>query len=216
MLPEKITAASISEAVKSCMEANSVALEDLNANLLAEKIFTDKKEYTLEFSQRHRYPLPGQRPELTAEETEYARGVLDKLLSLMYFTGYTITVKKEGYACLLCVCAGEKDGLLIGKNGQNILSLQYLLSMMLDRSLKKHVPVLIDVDSYREKRSAYLKSTAGSLAEKAISSQTEVITELMPPYERKIMHEELSSRDGLKTFSVGKGIYKKVVITPLL
>jgi predicted RNA-binding protein Jag len=57
---------------------------------------------------------------------------------------------------------------------------------------------------------------AKTMAEKALLEPSEAITDFLPSYERKLLHEEIKGFDGLKTFSVGKGSYKKVVITSLL
>jgi spoIIIJ-associated protein len=215
MQSNRVTSETISAAVKSYMAENNLALADLSTNLVSEKIFTDKKEYTLEFFTRTRSARPAPH-ESDPADVEFAKSTLESLLKLMYFSAFEITVAKEENVHVLRVNARDKDGLLIGKNGQNILALQYLMSMIMDRNLKRHVPLVIDVDSYREKRAAYLRTLAGTLCEKAVASNMEVLTEYMPPYERKIMHEEISARDGLATFSVGRGVYKKVVITPLL
>jgi spoIIIJ-associated protein len=72
------------------------------------------------------------------------------------------------------------------------------------------------VDSYREKRVAYLKTMVRAMADRARGENTEVMTDFLPSYERKLIHEELAGDSALKTFSVGKGSYKKVVITSLL
>jgi spoIIIJ-associated protein len=208
------TAPTVSAAVKEFLQENNACLETLSANLVQEKIFTDKREYVVELSSRSRdgsaRPVPS-----FDEEVAYARSALEKLLDLMKFSGASVALLREDSSYILKISAGLKDGLIIGKNGQNLLALQYLISAALDKKFKRHIPVIIDVDSYREKRVAYLKSMARTMAEKARSENTEVITDFLPSYERKLIHEELTG-GGLKTFSVGKGSYKKVVITSLL
>jgi spoIIIJ-associated protein len=134
----------------------------------------------------------------------------------MKFENFTVNHCVENDMAIIKISAPNKDGLLIGKNGQNLLAIQYLLSIILDRKLKKHVPFAVNVDSYMEKRSAYLKGLARTLAERALHENSEAVTDYLPAYERKIIHEEISSMQPLKTFSVGRGPYKKVVITALL
>ncbi len=211
---ERKTAPAVSTAVKKYMEENNLPLESVLVNLINEKIFTDKKEYTVELLMKTKPDTRQTPPE--SQDIEYAKSVLSKLLSLMRFYSFDITTDTEGTAAVLRISTPNKDGLLIGKNGQNLLALQYLLSITTDKKLKKHVPLIIDVDSYREKRVNHLKQLSKSLAEKAAENNTEVITDFLPSYERKLIHEEITSIDSLKTFSVGKGAYKKVVITPLL
>jgi spoIIIJ-associated protein len=212
----RITAPTVSQAVKEFLEENSTTLESISANLVGEKIFTDKKEYTVEILPKVRL-AEGRRPsEISSEEIEYARSVVVKLLSLMRFSGATVTVKNEGEIPVLKISTNGKDGLLIGKNGQNIIAIQYLLSIALDKNLKRHIPLVIDVDSYRDKRAAYLRSMTKTMADKITENKSEAITDFLPSYERKIIHEELKDSGNLKTFSIGRGSYKKVVITSLL
>lgn len=209
------TAPTMSAAVKEFLAENNAALDSLSANLVQEKIFTDKKEYTLELYSKVKSPA-GKPAPVPVEDIEYAKSVLEKLLSLMRFSGASVALKPEDGSYILKISAGEKDGLIIGKNGQNLLALQYLLTTAMDKKFRRHLPVIIDVDSYREKRTAFLKSMARTMAGKAKDENTEVLTDFLPSYERKLIHEELSADSGLKTFSVGKGPYKKVVITSLL
>ncbi len=211
---ERKTAPAVSTAVKEYMEENNLPLESVLVNLINEKIFTDKKEYTVELLTKKKPDTRQPPPE--SQDIEYAKSVLSKLLSLMRFYSFEITIDTKGTTAVLKISTPNKDGLLIGKNGQNLLALQYLLSIITDKKLKKHVPLLIDVDSYRDKRINHLRQLSKSLAEKAAENNAEVITDFLPSYERKLIHEEITSTDSLKTFSVGKGAYKKVVITPLL
>lgn len=209
------TAATVSAAVKEFLQENNSGLDSLSANLIQEKIFTDKKEYTVELYSKTRSADAKPAP-VSMEDIEYAKSVLEKMLSLMKFTDAGVEIIKEENAYLLKISAGAKDGLIIGKNGQNLLALQYLISIAMDKQFHRHLPVIIDVDSYREKRVAYLKSMTRTMADRARDENTEVMTDLLPSYERKLIHEEISADSGLKTFSIGKGSYKKVVITSLL
>lgn len=211
----KKTAATVSAAVKEFLMENNSGLDSLSANLVQEKIFTDKKEYTVELYSRTKNA--GSKPApVSTEDVEYAKATLEKMLSLMKFTGTTVAIQQEDNSYILKISAGAKDGLIIGKNGQNLLALQYLISIAMDKKFHRHLPVIIDVDDYREKRTAYLKSMARTMADRALSENTEVMTDFLPSYERKLVHEEISGSQGLKSFSVGKGPYKKVVITSLL
>lgn len=210
----KKTAPTVSACVKEFLQENNVALDSISANLVQEKIFTDKREYTVEF---HIKPRPDSRPmPASKEEVEYARSVLERLMQLMKFTDFSVGIAQENELYLLKLAASGKDGLIIGKNGQNLLALQYLLSIALDKKFHRHLPVIVDVDSYREKRVAYLKGLVRSMADRALGEKTEVMTDFLPSYERKLIHEEVSAMDSLKTFSVGRGSYKKVIITSLL
>ncbi|HRU38629.1 MAG TPA: R3H domain-containing nucleic acid-binding protein [Candidatus Goldiibacteriota bacterium] len=212
------TAATVSGAVREFMSENGVQLDSINASLVQEKVFTDKKEYTVELSSRTRPTVQAaaKAPAEDGGEVEFARASLQKMLSLSGFSGINIAVIPENGSYILKISAGAKDGLIIGKNGQNLFALQYLITLALEKKYRRHPQIIIDIDSYREKRASFLRSSARAMAEKAVSENTEIITELLPSYERKLIHEEISSIPDVSTFSIGKGPYKKVVITSLL
>lgn len=111
--------------------------------------------------------------------------------------------------------SGAKMGMLIGKRGATLNSLQYLLSVV----YHKHFPgesrrVILDVEDYREKREETLRILALNLASKATRYRKEVILEPMNPQERRIIHTTLQGNTSVSTFSQGEEPYRKVVISP--
>lgn len=111
--------------------------------------------------------------------------------------------------------SGAKMGMLIGKRGATLNSLQYLLSIV----YHKHFPgesrrVILDVEDYREKREETLRILALNLASKAIRYRKEVILEPMNPQERRIIHTALQGNTSVSTSSQGEEPYRKVVISP--
>lgn len=213
MFITKKTKETISEAVKDFLNENSCRLKDISIKLISEKIFTNKKQYTVEIHKKnaHKNYEP-----VTESDKQELKNLANKILNEMYFNNFDINIYEEQNYIILKIKTNGKDGLLIGKNGQNICSLQYLLSIIFYRTLRKHIPLIIDIDSYYEKHITYLKNKINEIAEKLTNEKAEYITELLPPNERKIIHEEIAKFNSLKTFSIGKGIYKKVVITSLL
>lgn len=211
------TSSTVSQAVKEYLDEVSLPLESASFYLVGEKVFIDKKEYTVECCARQSFASKTRRYEVLPEEDAIAaKEIMEKLLSLMRFMSFTVEIVRQPKTFILRINTQGKNGLLIGKNGQNIIALQYLLSAALDKTLRRHAPVLIDIDSYIDKRSSYLCSMVKNIVEKASLTNSEVITELLPSNERKLIHEELKDFKNIKTFSIGKGSYKKVVITPLL
>lgn len=210
----KKTKETISAAVKEFLNENSCSLKDISITLASEKVFTDKKQYTVEFNKKHiskHYTTT-----FSDSEKEEIKSTLSQILSLMYFNNFEITLFSEQNYILTRIKTNGKDGLLIGKNGANICALQYILSIIINKKLKKNIPLIIDIDSYYEKHINYLKNNIKIIAEKVTNEKSEYITELLPPNERKIIHEEIARFSSLKSFSIGKGLYKKVVITSLL
>jgi spoIIIJ-associated protein len=206
------TAPTISHAVKEFMQENNVSLQDVSICLLKEKVFTNKKEYVLDLSLKTRFTNTVQGVNET--EIKYAFNILEKIFALINLKLNMEPVNQNGLM-IIKIISDDKDGLIIGKNGKNLSSLQYFLSIALNKKFHRQIPILLDVDSYINKRTIYLKNFAKTLADRVLESKTEVITDLLASYERKIIHEEITTHN-LKSFSVGKGPYKKVVITAML
>jgi predicted RNA-binding protein Jag len=206
------TTPTISQAVKEFMQENNISLKEVSVQLLKEKVFTDKKEYILELSIKNKASFPAQ--QINEIEIKYAISIIEKIFSFINLKSKIESCQQNGL-CIIKVVSEDKDGLIIGKNGQNLASLQYFLSIALNKKFHRQIPILIDVDSYINKRTAYLKNYIKTLANKVMETKTEAMTDLLPSHERKIIHEEVGNYN-LKSFSVGKGPYKNVIITAML
>ncbi len=111
--------------------------------------------------------------------------------------------------------SGSKMGQLIGKRGQTLDALQYLLNVIYHRHFAGHgARVVLDVEDYREKREQTLRDLAGRLANKAARYRKEVVLEPMSPQERRIIHSTLQDHPDVSTYSQGEEPYRKVVIAP--
>jgi len=109
---------------------------------------------------------------------------------------------------------GEDLGLLIGRRGQTLASLQYLLNLILAKQLGKRVAFGVDVDGYRRRREEALISLAKRSASRVRSTGRSVTLEPMPPNERRIVHITLADDPAVITVSIGEGDARKVAITP--
>jgi len=103
-------------------------------------------------------------------------------------------------------------GILIGKRGNTLDSIQYLLSLALNKKREDYLKVVVDSEGYREKREETLIKLANKMAEKAKYSRRPVKLEPMNPYERRIIHSTLQSIDGVNTYSEGDEPFRRVVI----
>ncbi|PKL91295.1 MAG: hypothetical protein CVV21_08770 [Candidatus Goldiibacteriota bacterium HGW-Goldbacteria-1] len=207
------TSEKISDAVAVFMKDENVPLDCVSVNLISEKVFTDRYEYTVELFKRENTLKKIQPPPVPAVQS--AVEMLDTLLKLSGNTGFSLKENITPDGAVIKIHAPFKDGLLIGKNGQNIKALQYLISTVLEQKFRTRFPVILDIDTYREKHRQHLLNTASEMITKAQGAAGEWLTELMPSFDRKIIHEECASA-GVKTFSIGRGVYKKVVVTSLL
>jgi spoIIIJ-associated protein len=110
--------------------------------------------------------------------------------------------------------AGDDLNLWIGRRGETLASLQYLVNLILNRRVKGHASVGIDIEGYRRRREESLRSLARRMAERVISSGQSITLEPMPPNERRIVHLTLADHPDVLTVSIGEGDARKVAITP--
>lgn len=110
--------------------------------------------------------------------------------------------------------SGENMGIVIGKRGDTLDSLQYLTSLVVNHGRDGYCKVTLDTENYREKRYSALIALAERLSHKVIKSGKKYTLEPMNPYERRIIHSTLQSNEEVTTFSVGEDPYRKVVIAP--
>lgn len=106
----------------------------------------------------------------------------------------------------------EDKGIIIGKRGNTLDAIQYLLSIFINKDEDEYIRVTIDIEGYREKRKNTLIRLAQRMAQKAISSKIKVKLEPMNPYERRIIHFTLQDYKEITTYSEGKDPYRRVVI----
>lgn len=110
--------------------------------------------------------------------------------------------------------AGEDMGILIGKRGQTLDSLQYLTSLVVNKDQEEYVRVKLDTENYRKRRKETLENLAKNIAYKVRKTRKAVSLEPMNPFERRIIHSALQSNKWVETFSEGKEPYRHVVISP--
>jgi spoIIIJ-associated protein len=116
---------------------------------------------------------------------------------------------------LVASCSGRDIGLLIGKRGQTIDAIQYLVNaIVMKRSGEVEKPIVVDAGGYRERRQRTLDSLAVRSAEQAVTSRAEVALEPMTAVERKIVHVRLKGYPGVETLSRGTEPNRAVVIVP--
>lgn len=108
---------------------------------------------------------------------------------------------------------GEDMGILIGKRGQTLDSLQYLTSLVVNKGRQGYIRVKLDTEDYRNRRKETLENLAKSIAYKVRKTRKPVSLEPMNPYERRIIHAALQSDPHVTTHSEGEEPYRKVVVT---
>ena len=129
----------------------------------------------------------------------------------MEVTVHTDFDKEENV--LLLDFEGENMGVLIGKRGATLDSIQYLVSLIVDRDIEGYVHVKADTENYRERRKKTLEALARNIASKVKTTRRSVALEPMNPYERRIIHSALQGDKYVTTYSEGEDPYRKVVVT---
>ena len=123
----------------------------------------------------------------------------------------TSTVDEEG--ALSINMEGKNMGILIGKRGQTLDSLQYLTNRVANKMQDGYVRVKLDTEDYRRRRKETLENLAKNIASKVKRTRRTVALEPMNPYERRIIHSALQSDPAVSTHSEGEEPYRKVVVT---
>ena len=109
---------------------------------------------------------------------------------------------------------GEDSGLLIGRRGQTLQALQFLVTLIVRRQLDEDVRVVLDVENYRQRRETSLRDMADKVASRVAQTNRSITLEPMPPADRRIIHTSLAEHPGVRTESAGEGENRKVTIMP--
>ncbi len=153
-----------------------------------------------------------QSEEATRVAVVLAKEVLEKLLSLMRISGTVRVSEPARLGAISLEVTGEDLGILIGRRGNTLACLQYLVFLMVSHQVKARVPVTVDVEGYRERRREALRNLAIRMAERVKETGQSVTMEPMPPGERRIIHLTLRDYPGVTTQSIGEGDNRKVTI----
>jgi spoIIIJ-associated protein len=166
---------------------------------------------------------PQPEPELEiGDETpgQVGREVLVELLRLMgiqasvdVMLGYELADEGQPPPTVLNI-TGEDLGILIGRRGETLRALQYLVRLMVSHRLKHWTNLIVDVENYLSRRRRSLESLAQRVAEQVARTGRSQALEPMPPYERRIVHITLRNHRKVATQSVGEGERRKVTIVP--
>jgi spoIIIJ-associated protein len=159
-------------------------------------------------------PLPGQQVRRSRREPEQDPAVIVR--DLLTAMGFEAPVESRETADGIEITVGSTgaDGLLIGKRGETLESLQHIISKMLNRDTEKWTHVALDVGGYRRRRESQLEKLAVSMADRAQATGQEQTTEPLKASERRIIHVALKDHPTVKSYAVGDGLIKRVVIAP--
>ena len=146
-------------------------------------------------------------------DTAGVQDFLEKVFAAMDMkVAITITQKPEEHEVNIDL-EGDDMGVLIGKRGQTLDSLQYLASLVVNKGSDEYIIVKVDTENYRERRKATLENLARNIAQKVKRTRKPVSMEPMNPYERRVIHSALQNDKYVCTHSEGEEPYRRVVVT---
>lgn len=147
---------------------------------------------------------------LKEDSDRRAKQFLEDVFDKMNIIG-KIHTKLDGKDLYVSV-EGEDMAVLIGRRGQTLDSLQYLVSLVVNKDRDDYIRVVLDTENYRDKRKETLEKLANRLAYKARKLRKDIILEPMNPYERRIIHSALQGNPYVNTRSEGEEPFRKVII----
>jgi spoIIIJ-associated protein len=148
-----------------------------------------------------------------ADAVEVAKEVLETLVKLMKITAeVSVLQANTGELPVTLNIEGEDLGVLIGRRGQALASLQYVVRLIVAEKLKVWVPINVDIAGYKKRRYESLQNLALRLAEQVKRNRRLIMLEPMPADERRIIHLTLADHPDVTTQSMGEGDMRKVAI----
>ena len=202
--------------VKSEVEAEKKAEEEKAAEVksteaAAPAANSDKADVTSDNSDEV-LSEPHKKMVVTCDVDKVIRDFLDNMFKAMDMD-VNIDIKiNEEEGCVSVELGGGEMGLLIGKRGQTLDSIQYLVSLVVNKENEKYMRVKVDTEDYRKRRKETLESLAKNIAYKVKRSKRPVSLEPMNPYERRIIHSALQNDKFVATRSEGEEPFRHVIV----
>ena len=171
-----------------------------------------KKEEPVKAEVKEEAPAAEKKAAVTGKEISAEDFLKDVFKAMDMVVDIKVTENKEENTMDIEL-AGEEMGVLIGKRGQTLDSLQYLVSLVVNKYSDDYIRVKIDTENYRERRKETLENLARNIAYKVKRTRKTVSLEPMNPYERRVIHSALQNDRYVTTHSEGEEPYRRVVVT---
>ena len=208
-----ITAWTKSEEKKNKKPAKEVVKKEIKKEEIKEEV---KEEIKTEVVEEVEAPVVPEKEETLAEVEPQTKEACEKFLYDVLKTmnmEVQITSEVDEDGSLSINIEGENMGILIGKRGQTLDSLQYLTNRVANKMQDGYVRVKLDTENYRARRKETLENLAKNIAHKVKRTKKAVSLEPMNPYERRIIHSALQADKYVSTHSEGDEPYRRVVVT---
>jgi len=200
----EISAKTVDEAIDLALEKLQLSKEQVNVEVL-------------EQPNKGFFGILGSKNALVRVEEKFdpiktGKVFLEKIFSSLKINPIINIKEKEEY--VVFDITGEDLGILIGRRGDTLDSIQFLLNLVVNKHIDKKLKIIVDVEGYRKRREETLINLGHRLAQKVKRTGSKVVLEPMNPQERRIIHLALQDEDRINTYSEGEEPYRKVVIVP--
>ncbi|MDV2989368.1 MAG: RNA-binding cell elongation regulator Jag/EloR [Dehalogenimonas sp.] len=223
MKHQEIYGRTVEEAISSALEKLKVSREELEIDVISEGshgIFglgAEEACITVAFKENC-----APKAVLCAEDaititTEIIQNLVDRMgldADVEYLPDAMLTEESENESGMVFDILGEDLGLLIGRHGQTLSNFQYLVRILVAQRIKEYLPILVDVNGYRQRRFKALEVLARRTAEQVRIKRVSFTMDPMPAFERRIVHMVLANDPAVTTQSTGIGDDRKVVVVP--
>ena len=215
----EISAPTVEEAIQKALEQLNVSREEVEVTVVKEGksgiLGLGSEEATV------RVRSLVMEPEERSKVAEVAREALESLLVRLGVEASVVSEDKppfeqgsEASEVITINVTGDDLGILIGRRGQTLAALQHMVRLIVAHQMKARVPIVIDVEGYKQRRYSALQALAWRIAEQVKERKKQFALEPMPAYERRIVHLSLADDPDVSTESTGVGEVRKVVIMP--
>lgn len=153
---------------------------------------------------------------MESNEEKVIKEKIKETLAKMTFENAEVEASKNKEDVLVFNIKTDNSSFLIGQYGVNLQALQHVVRMVCKKSFPEKVNFVLDIDSYRKDKNNSIEVMARSAADEAAQEKKDVTLRPMTPYERRIVHMELSKCTDIVTESIGEGEERRIVIKPVV
>lgn len=187
--------------------------EPVEAEKPVEETVEDVAEEAVETVSEEKAPATAKKEKVLVDPKVSSREFLTAVLEKMDIKAELEISDNKKEGCLEINIIGKNMGILIGKRGQTLDSLQYLTSLVVNKGTEEYVRIKLDTENYRQRREETLENLARNIAYKVKKTKRPVSLEPMNPYERRVIHYALQNDKFVTTHSEGEEPYRHVVVT---
>ena len=221
----EVSGKTVDEAIAKALQQLGAKREDVNITIISEGksggLFgLGSEDALISVEVLDSASAPKMSEATTDEVVTSAKSTLEELLKLMGVEGtvvpgtYPDESGEPNSAPIAFNIEGDDLGILIGRRGQTLSSLQYILRLIVGHKTNTWIPIVIDAEAYKQRRYEAIQALAHRIAEDVKTKGAPFTLEPMPAYERRIVHMALANHSAVYTESIGEGESRKVVIKP--